>query len=351
MARHCAALVVLIALADSPIVLANITVPAGPIEDEEVIVVWNAQTHTEHLIFREWLGPQQGAGDITVVVPTPSTPKVTLVDDAVFERLVDAANADIRANRTLVVYSLVYSFIDHSFTFARSPVRFVPKLESGHVAAPASPLASAFEPTSDTVTELADWLTPYQRDGWKLTAVRYLQPAESVRTPAPYVNHTTPEHTREVNELNRAARMTTRATRLTFTTDRPLVPMRSVPNQASRSAPFRVFFIADERFVPLQEVDRFHSGEWVSFAKSRTDLPGLLAGAVAASELPVKPWLSIFSGPRADFEPMGSRPVEDLRFAPAQPGAGDGYFPPNPIEIPLELIAFAVLLTWVSPAS
>lgn len=172
---------------------ANATLPAGPIEDEQVIVVWNAQTHIERLLFRAWLGPQQGTGDITVLVPTPTTAKVSIVDDVVFERLTDAVNADIRANRTIVPYSLVYSFVDHYFTFARSPVRFVPKLESAHLASPASPLAAELEPTSDALGALADWLTPYQRDGWKLTAVRYLQPAESVLTPAPFVNKTTPE--------------------------------------------------------------------------------------------------------------------------------------------------------------
>jgi hypothetical protein len=246
------------------------------IAGESALIVWDEATKTQHFIRRATF--QSTAYDFGFLVPTPHRPQLGEVRDDVFARL-----ATVTAPRVETVKRTVFPacgmFMMGSKTELGSEAapEGVVLLDQGKVgghdyamlafrpgAKDADPAVGAEElakwlrdrgyPFSPT---LAEWLTPYVRDGWIITAFKVAgQPrptgagngGTTGRGGPPATRRDGPRSAQQVNGLQASA------VRMSFKADRPYFPYREPADQrderaAGVSRSLRVYFVAAQRFA------------------------------------------------------------------------------------------------------
>lgn len=259
---------------------------AVPIAGEEALIVWDEARHIEHFVRRaHFTGMTE---DFGFVVPTPSRPTLTEVNDDVFDRLFRlyrrppvraphdphlrgrvSRSADALSGVTVVEESVVAG-LTSTILLADSPTALDGWLaEHGYRGGP----------------ELVAYLAPYVRDGWYLTAFRVAPGAT-------------------------AGPLTMRAVRMSFSTDVPIFPYAEpqVPGRIPR--PFRVSVVARQRMS-----GRLGDAPWgasVGFARRAPTLLTVLRGIVPTEARRGRLWVTTFD------ERRSTRGTVDLTFVPSE---------------------------------
>ncbi|MSR80999.1 MAG: DUF2330 domain-containing protein, partial [Gemmataceae bacterium] len=204
-------------------------VPVG-IGEETAILIWDAETKTEHFIRRAKFVTE--SKNLGFLVPTPTKPDLVDVGDAAFhelyrfttppppvppDRSTDAGGKPPKSNRVLesvrVLEQKKVGDYDATILAADDAKSLTEWLKKNDY--PSSP-------------EIADWLTPYLKDKWILTAYKISTQAKGVPDASGFHGSTI---------------------RMSFKADKPFYPYRE-PKNAGESAPsnrlLRVYFLSQE---------------------------------------------------------------------------------------------------------
>lgn len=266
---------------------------------EEVLVVWDASHHTEHFV--RHMSFRDASHDFGFLVPTPSRPELAEANDSLFSSLFQLYH---RALRRRAIES------DHltNGPIAAAAAAPVQVLEHRQVAGLDATVLSASDSNAlaawlsahhyQSTPALAQYLEPYVRQHWIVTAFRFDPGAGN-------------------------AAFGTRALRMTFHADRPFFPYAEPPD--APTVPGRIFRIS----VISNERVEGRVGERVWTA--RTGYAGQPALTSLASDLPSgalsgSTWLTTFQ------EDNSRRGRDDLFFtrAPSQTAS------PSNIDNPIE---------------
>ncbi len=308
--------------------------------DESAVIVWDQASRTQHFIRRatfETLSP-----DFGFLVPTPSTPALAEASDEAFTRLTHLMKPEVRTEslRGFDFTPLLF------FTFALKSrpgdlaVGGVRILDAQRVGGYDAVVLEADDARALTgwlkkhdyaaQPELTDWLAPYLKARWKITAFKIAK-----------------EH--------QQGPVASSAVRMSFVADQPFFPYREPAYQRDPSLPheqrlLRVFMLSSERMEgELKDSQNSVSGKWPGQTLWTDQLPESLRPdlakelALSASQLPSRMWLTVFedpSTPRAGAADLFFRPAEtQARITP----------PPiintrdERIPLPLDLLLFAVI--------
>lgn len=321
--------------------------PPVKIAAQEVLIVWDEEQGVEHFIRRADFKSNDSPNDFGFLVPTPTQPKLSETPDAVFNQLNDLTKPEIKIeNKTNFTYiplflSLIPSkilprYVDMSSSkLAAASVQLLEHTTVGgfdvavlRASDTESLLQWLQENNYDARPELREWVSPYVKKNWVITAFKY---SEGVN--------------QENSILSRASVC------LSFKTQKPFFPYR-VPSDI-RVAPengslLRLFFAGTERVT-----GEFEAGEnrtWNASAKYSNQsekMTGILKDIAPLSESGTNPpnalWLTAFED---NTWPGGA---EDLYF---QPSSTEDAITPPPIiriktathNIPTDLVLFVVLV-------
>ena len=215
--------------------------------EESALIVWEPATKTQHFIRRATFNGQ--ARDFGFLVPTPTAPTLTRVDDGVFDHLERKTS-----RQTVYVYEkrldwtplVAIPFLSYNkgeaTTAGRAPVEVLSTQKvAGYEAAildatDASALSDWLAQNGYATTpDLAEWLKAYVDRRWIISAFKIDKTQDEL-----------------------AAR--TSAVRMSFTTDRPFFPYREPASQ--REGPteprvLKVWFVGPERVA-----GRVGEGSW-----------------------------------------------------------------------------------------
>lgn len=268
---------------------------AGPpnsgvrIASQDVLVIWNPDTKTEHFIRRaDFLGP---SADFGFLVPTPSEPRLEEADGRLLDRLEEVTRPKVRTvvdwkiqplSCCLLPFTASLGMKKGSFAGGADAVRLLQEvqiagldavvLEADDATAMTGWLEARGYKLRDAIT---DWVKPYIARRWKITAFKY--------------------SSKEAGELAKTA-----AVRMSFKTDRPLFPYR-VPKDnlanpqigpKDRSL-LRVHFMGPERVAGVLGEKGEDWGAELKYAGPRDDLSVLL-GPSDTVQWPKKGWLTTF---------------------------------------------------------
>jgi hypothetical protein len=282
------------------------------VSEETAIIVWDAANKMEHFIRKANF--KTAAPDLGFLVPTPSQPTITEVDQKAFVDL-----AHITAPR--VVYAqggppppapprgCGCAVESRHFTKAapgESAVRVLEEkqvagqdiavLEADDAAGLNQWLADHGYPSSP---EIEAWLEPYIAGKWAITAFKFSKPAEGIDSSLP-----------------------TTAVRLSFAADAPVYPYREPVGSETEATPgevaprlLRVYLLSDQRMEGnLGAEAKPWAGQTVWANVLRPDQASLLAEQLKLTDnAPEAPWYL------TEFEDHSSpRPaLDDLYFGKA----------------------------------
>jgi hypothetical protein len=230
------------------------------ISDETAIIVWDAETRTEHFI--RVANFNTAAADFGFLVPTPNPPSLEEVDQAAFAYLADLTKPEIiykssgggAPRQAPGGCGCAASPIPTSGAApAAAPEVHVleeRRLAGQDVAVLQASDASALEAwllehDYEISPQLKEWVQPYLDDEWTITAFKFARDDEGNRE------------------------ISTAAVRMTFETDRPFYPYREpepeptaeekAKNQPQPSRLLRVFFIGKERVQGTLDGEPWHA--------------------------------------------------------------------------------------------
>lgn len=249
------------------------------IRDESALIIWDAETKTEHFIRRASF--ETAATDFGFLVPTPTQPDLGEADDRVFESLGRTTAArHVYQEQIKTVFGFGPLFPDkHAATMAvgaAPPPNAMPKaavevLDEKQVAGFDAAVLKANDAQAlaewldkhgyEARPALTEWLTWYVENKWIITAFK----------------------------MTKGERPTfeAKSVRMTFKTDKPFYPyrepedMRNPSEQGSRA--LRVFVLSDQRY----EGTLGESGQWPATAQWANDVSssiGWFAGSLKLNE-------------------------------------------------------------------
>lgn len=203
------------------------------IADQQILVVWDPETRTEHFIREARFAAAPGARQegFGFLVPSPSVPEIAAADGAVFGHLNDRIKPRVVEvtdwrNR----YSLLWQLFaleskapaSRGIDEAAMPRAAVEVMKTARVGGYDVAVLKAADPAAltewlsangyDSRPELAEWSRPYVEKGWMITAFKYATDAATIDVSA---------------------------VRLSFETDAPLFPYRVPTDQIDPEAPRR----------------------------------------------------------------------------------------------------------------
>jgi hypothetical protein len=286
------ALAVLIAIASGPrIAEACFGIgPTGPIlvRGEEALIVWDEANHTEHFIRSARF--ENVSSDFGFIVPTPSEPTLTEVDEGVFGRLFALYRRPVPRTtdrgRSAGIGGLGSSGGAPDSVEVVSESR-VAGLTGTVLRATGTTALDAWltEHGYASTPELSAWLGPYVTRGYYLTAFR-------------------------VDPEGASGSVAMRAVRMTFRTDVPFYPYSEPQIEGRRPRPFRVSVVGPQRVTA-----RVGSTPWsasVGYARRTTRLRSVIGGVVPEGALTGTPWITVFD------ERRSMRGTDDLFFDPSE---------------------------------
>lgn len=244
-----AAAILMVSYLTTPCALAcAIAPPAGEearVAEEEAIIVWDAAEKTQQFVRRAAF--HTTSARLGFLVPTPSRPTLSEVDQGVFAELAHAIAPryeTISEGYNVELSLLLQRSKSETSSAGASGVTVLERsvvagmdaaiLEADSATALSEWLAqNGFLSTSN----LADWLSPYVKSQWKITAFKYAGELHSQASPGTFG---------------------TKAVNLTFQTDRPFYPYREPLDARSVLGPrlqalprpprlLRLFFIGTQR--------------------------------------------------------------------------------------------------------
>jgi hypothetical protein len=317
------------------------------IASESALIVWDEKTKTQHFIRRASF--QTRVPYFGFLVPTPTLPELAETPDSVFQSLEDWSKAEEKTVwQPAPMISISCAEPPGADKSAKGPAveEFgrqrvagfdAVKLKATDIKALRNWLE---EHGYDARPQLMDWVGPYVKQGWFITAFQI------AKTDA------------------EEDRLSTQAVRMSFTTKRPIFPYRE-PSDAGKDSGrggrlLRLFVVAGQRLQG--ELD--NGKEWPVDAAWANPLTAkqheTLADRIGSREvtLPDKAWLTVFddaSAPR-----LGDT---DLVFTPAGEQAAlkrpaiihiKTYYSPSPCDlscmlvlaVPIGLLFLAVFRAW-----
>lgn len=308
--------------------------PAGAsvhIAEESALILWDAATRTQHFIRRAQFDTK--AKDFGFLVPTPTRPALSEVDDAVFGYLLELTRPPVRP---VARQEVAKGEAPKSATRKSAPPPAVIVLEAVTVAGLDAVVLEANDAQAldrwlrghgyASSPVLAEWFKPYIAAKWIMTAFKISK------------------------GQSRAERAVSSAVRMSFKTERPFFPYREPASDSKAPRALEVYFVSGERVEgtigagksPEGMLDRMK--EWVGLGATsrwsgstlwakpltegaRNDLLGrakLPGGAV-----PAKAWLTRF------LDSSAPRPgTDELYFARA--GDQSEYLDADRLESELE---------------
>lgn len=218
--------------------------------DESAVIVWDAKTKTQHFIRRATF--ETKAKDLGFLVPSPSQPELAEASDAAFHTLTVAIAPRVVEQERKVWQlgslffgrriSNTFNSAGNSMTDGFAAGAAAPDVEVLHRQQVGSYDATVLAATNAEALnkwlkqhgyisspELAEWVEPYVKQGWKITAFKISNKDDEVQ-------------------------ISTTTVRMSFKADRPFFPYREPASQREKPksgafAPrsLRVFFISNER--------------------------------------------------------------------------------------------------------
>ncbi|MCA9603197.1 MAG: DUF2330 domain-containing protein, partial [Myxococcales bacterium] len=249
---------------------------------EEVLIVWNERTQTEHLFVRSEYDQRNAAG---FIVPTPSEPEVTHFLSPVFEGLrglvvPNPVEREAWTRETWIsMWDLTQVWKD---AFPEPPPKIEPKKSKGPTVT-VTPL-SAKDAKAQAAWSAAHglemreavstWMQDYVDAGWVLTALD-VERAPDARS-------------------DRALR--TPVVRLSFKTPHPVFPY-SEPSDVVSSPKrlLRLLVVSDARVAGALRGQRRWTSR-VRYARPVQDAH-IFSDVLPASEFPATPWLTVLDAP------------------------------------------------------
>jgi hypothetical protein len=298
--------------------IAEACAPAPPhghevaIDAEEALIVYDAKSQREHFIRRGVFSTT--AASFGFLVPTPTRPALSDVDDALFAKLADKVRPRIEYVTKNRVYpsACVGMFLglrgaakSADGATVTAPVRV---LDSQRVAGLDAVVLEADDATAlgnwladhgfGFRDELKDWLRHYVDAKWKITAFKM---GDGKSDP--------PEQKKAARELG------SKAVVMSFSTPRAFYPYREPTDQRRaehRNRSLRVFFIGATSVVGKIGESRTWPGSR-RYSAPFSDGAQWLAGTPAAADLPANAWLTSFddySSPRPGVDEVYFRAVD-----------------------------------------
>ena len=322
------ALSALLAAIPTPVSACGIAGPDGSrieITAEAALIVWDEANKTEHFIRRASF--ESSSYDFGFLVPTPSLPEIAESDDAVFDRLTEITKPRIEyRSRTASIGCAGAKYAAGESAGKQDGVMVLQQGRVGDhdlVSIKFDPKAGNEEQGSRALadwlvrfgygfgTTLKDWVEPYVKNEWVITAFRIAgEPSEGTKPAIGATARRSGPRSSESNHLR------AKPVRLSFKTDRPFYPYREPadkhdPSEKHQPRMLKVFFAADKRYsasLPFPGrtmwADKLQDAEW--------------ADVIAKAKLPAN------AGPNEWF----LTEFED-RSSP-RPGTDEVYFSPSP---------------------
>ncbi len=240
MIRRAAALVLLTVIGGANPAFACAPAPhAGDrvyVVEESALILWEPATKTQHFIRRATF--QGKADDFGFLVPTPTAPTLSAVDDSIFDKLnATTARKTEHVTRKRIDWTplvLVPFMLRHKGEGVIATAPPVEVLATQKVAGYDAAVLDATDAAAlrewlekngyATTPDLEEWLDAYIQQRWKITAFK--------------IDKDQPEGT-----------ASTSAVKMSFTTDRPFFPYREPASQRDASMPraLRIWFVGPER--------------------------------------------------------------------------------------------------------
>jgi hypothetical protein len=316
------------------------------IQDEDAIIVYDAAKKTQHFIRRaSFRAPPPNFG---FLVPTPSVPKLTEVEDAAFGILSRHILPKVReVSGGWEFDSWFFKPGESVLSGAKSDVKSAVKkdvevLDEVKVGGLHAVVLAADDPTKleewlkkndyPTTPELTGWLGPYLAEKWKITAFKI-----------------------ERDPKSGAAVVSTKAVKMSFATDRPFFPYREPevkPQKGAKdeddddmpSRALRVFFLGNGRMEGKLGNAAWHAEPiWANEIDSSLTETLAKELAIPMDEFPKTPWLTAFkdmASPRpATAEVFFEKSADQKATVPE-----DIIVTRPPTVIPFELIFLAVIV-------
>ncbi len=240
---------------------------------EEAIIVWDAKSQTQHFIRRATFHTK--VDSFAFLVPTPSVPELTEVNDTVFDDLANAVKPEVIEKwkykfETCWLIMLPFrspvamTFVNVESQVEEPPVQVIHRQQvAGYDAAVLR--ARDVQSLIDWLNEngfafqsaAADWLDPYVEQEWVITAFKHATAGNA-----------------------RAKELNTEAVRMSFHAERPFFPYREPVEQGRRSKAQRsltVYFVGDTRIDGLIGESRTPWPVETKYAAKRDDLGPILA--------------------------------------------------------------------------
>ncbi|MHC4829393.1 MAG: DUF2330 domain-containing protein [Planctomycetota bacterium] len=262
--------------------------PAGAdvkIADQEVLLVWDPASRTEHFIRRARFSTGEQA--FGFIVPTPTVPDIAGVPGEIFDVLATRTRPRPRFVTEGTEFSVSSIFLQVLSKSRSADTGSVRVLAETDVAGYRATVLEATDPAALTDwlkthqfsvrPEIETWVAPYVQAGYKLTAFRYLREGEDNSSP---------------QEAG------TQAIRLSFKTDHPFFPYRVPEDRRSDPAKslLRLYVASPE---PVRAVLREAGQATDAKAPEQGAFPGELKGRVSYKGLEGLATLALPSAPEA----------------------------------------------------
>ncbi len=231
------------------------------IADESAIIVWDSATQTEHFIRRATFS--SGARDFGFLVPTPAKPELSEAGDEAFDHLatVTAPKVITQSMPSGGGGGCGCGYVSQPMPAGKAAPQAVEVLETKRVAGLDAAVLKADDAGElaqwlkehgyETSPALTEWLAPYVKAKWTISAFKIARDdrarATSAKVPAP----TGVEGVAPPPPV--AGKVSTSALRMSFHTERPFYPYReprAIPPVISGPSPgrlLRVYFVAGGR--------------------------------------------------------------------------------------------------------
>jgi hypothetical protein len=269
--------------------------------DQNVIMVWDAKTKTQHFIRQASFKTQNK--DLGFIVPTPTQPELSESGDEAFALLEKITAPPVVEQSEPISFPIACSQRDSAVKSAAEARVLEEKriagfdiavLEADNAAALKTWLADHGYPFSPQVEA---WAAPYIADKWKFTAMKVARE----------------------NPSDSSSSMSASALRLTFKTDRPLFPYREPDSQDAAKQVhayqrlLKIYFIADARYQGELTPTKRWTGQvtWANRLAPQDVASVTAALKLPAGSTPASPWLTTFE----DDWPYQVAPA-DLYFSP-----------------------------------
>ncbi len=307
------------------------------IADEEALIVWDEQKKVEHFVRRASF---VSSGDaFGFLVPTPSRPELGEVASSVFDGLhsrltpsIVYEDGGLEIEPGCTAMWMLRASSDSGAASAGAPVRV---LDTQRVAGFDAVVLAADDPAALSAwlkergfaegPTLTDWLTPYVKNRWIITAFKIADSASADGKPG-------------------SRSIATSSVRMSFATEKPFYPYREPADQretvlasqkhlAPSSRALRVYFVSSSKVEgALENGDLFPGkvklAEAVGPGSIQVDLP-----------MPAMPFLTVFedtSSPRPGVADVYFSPAKDPTPVPIPPIVVRR---PTKIPLPLDLLA------------